>query len=84
MIQLKALSAGHLADVKIVPVNLFINGNMVYYLLYAIFGRAIGLLTLDNKRVTPLAAVVFLLAVVLIAAVSLFIWFKSALVSMAL
>ncbi|CAJ0999756.1 O-acetyltransferase WecH [Sodalis praecaptivus] len=127
LIQVKALSAGHLAviillaavlanphspalhlaGVKFAPINLFINGDMIYYLLYAILGRAIGMLTPDNKRVPLLSALVFLLAVALIAAgtkkqliingdfadtfyefcgplffiaaVSLFIWFKSVL-----
>lgn len=53
--------------VPLLPVNLYINGDTLYYLLYAVMGRAIGMLDLSGKRGSYWAAAGFIVAVALIA-----------------
>lgn len=49
------------------PINLYISGDTIYYLLYAVFGRAIGMMETQKRGVSWLAGSVFLACVVMIA-----------------
>lgn len=49
------------------PVNLFIEGNMFYYVLYGLLGRAIGMMVFNKKGTGTLCATVFVLCIVAIA-----------------
>ena len=51
------------AGIEWLPVNLYINGDTFYYVLYGVLGRAIGTLNTDKKWLTPLCAALFLAAV---------------------
>lgn len=55
-----------LDNVQALPVNLYIYGDTFYYLLYALAGRAIGMLETRRRGVSLLAALGFLFSVVLI------------------
>lgn len=45
------------------PINLYLSGDSIYYLLYALLGRAIGTMETDRRGVTALAVVAFLACV---------------------
>ncbi|WP_034947254.1 acyltransferase [Erwinia oleae] len=49
------------------PVNLYISGDSFYYVLYALFGRAIGMMNTRWRGVSGLAVVVFIACVAAIA-----------------
>ncbi|WP_431224336.1 acyltransferase [Serratia sp. L9] len=53
-------------QVRLLPVNLYIVGDTFYYLLYALAGRAIGLLETQRRSLSLLAAAGFALSVILI------------------
>ncbi|NDL64676.1 acyltransferase family protein [Enterobacteriales bacterium SAP-6] len=53
--------------ITLLPVNLFISGDTFYYFLYAVLGRAVGILNLPGKKIPAIAAAIFILAVVLVA-----------------
>ncbi|TQI78119.1 surface polysaccharide O-acyltransferase-like enzyme [Serratia fonticola] len=55
-----------LGNVHLLPVNLYIVGDTFYYLLYALAGRAIGMMETERRGVSGLAALGFVLSVVLI------------------
>ncbi|WP_413736307.1 acyltransferase [Sodalis sp. RH21] len=57
----------HLGRMTLLPVNLFIGGDTFYYILYAILGRAIGMLDLPGKMIPFLAAAVFVITAALVA-----------------
>ncbi|MCL2893611.1 acyltransferase [Brenneria tiliae] len=54
------------AGVKLLPVNLYIYGDTFYYLLYAVVGRALGMLDIP-RRVALAAIPLFILCVLLVA-----------------
>ncbi|MCG8708405.1 acyltransferase [Brenneria sp. 4F2] len=54
------------ANVKLLPVNLYIYGDTFYYLLYALIGRALGMLNIP-RRVAMAAMPAFILCVLLVA-----------------
>ncbi|ATA26083.1 acetyltransferase [Brenneria goodwinii] len=54
------------SGVKLLPVNLYIYGDTFYYLLYAVVGRALGMLDIP-RRVALAALPVFILCVLLVA-----------------
>lgn len=54
-------------DARLLPVNLFIYGDTFYYLLYALLGRAIGMLDTQRRAISWGAAGLFILSVLLIA-----------------
>ena len=45
------------------PINLYINGDTFYYVLYGILGRAIGAMNTDRRRLTLMCALLFTAAV---------------------
>lgn len=45
------------------PVNLYVSGDSIYYLLYALLGRAIGSMETTRRGLTPLAAGLFIACV---------------------
>lgn len=45
------------------PVNLYINGDTFYYVLYGLLGRAIGIMDTRKKWLTPLCAALFCVGV---------------------
>ncbi len=45
------------------PINLYLSGDSIYYLLYALLGRAIGTMDTERRAITPLAAVTFVACV---------------------
>ncbi|WP_275556084.1 acyltransferase [Mixta sp. Marseille-Q2659] len=49
------------------PINLYISGDSIYYLLYALLGRAIGTMDTGKRGVSWLAGLLFILCVVGIA-----------------
>ncbi|RRZ91592.1 acyltransferase [Erwinia sp. 198] len=49
------------------PLNLYINGDSFYYVLYALFGRAIGTMNTGGRAVSWLAGTVFIACVAAIA-----------------
>ncbi|CNI70436.1 inner membrane protein YiaH [Yersinia massiliensis] len=51
----------------ILPINLYIYGDTFYYLLYALLGRAIGMLETQGRIISWSAAALFILSVILIA-----------------
>lgn len=51
---------------KWLPVNLYINGDTFYYVLYGLLGRAIGMLETQYRRYTVIAAQLFIACVTLI------------------
>lgn len=53
--------------VRLLPVNLYVYGDTFYYLLYALMGRAIGMLDTRYRGVSWAAAGVFVACVILIA-----------------
>ncbi|WP_413721691.1 acyltransferase [Sodalis sp. RH24] len=53
--------------ITLLPVNLFISGDMFYYILYAVLGRAVGMLDLRGKKIPVIAAALFIISVVLVA-----------------
>lgn len=53
-------------QVRLLPVNLYIVGDTFYYLLYALAGRAIGLLATQRRSLNLLAVAGFVLSVILI------------------
>ena len=46
------------------PVNLYVSGDSIYYLLYALLGRAIGCMDTEKPGATPLAALGFIACVI--------------------
>jgi len=44
------------------PVNLYINGDTFYYVLYGMLGRALGMMDTQKKSLTVLSATVFVVA----------------------
>lgn len=48
------------------PINLYINGDTFYYVVYALLGRALGMMETNKKSLTALSAMAFVLAVVAI------------------
>ncbi|RLM18765.1 acetyltransferase [Brenneria alni] len=54
------------AGVKLLPVNLYIYGDTFYYLLYAVVGRALGMLDIPRKAVM-VAIPLFIFCVALVA-----------------
>ncbi|ANI30580.1 acetyltransferase [Yersinia entomophaga] len=50
----------------LLPVNLYISGDTFYYLLYAMLGRAIGMLNTEGKSISWAAAFAFIVSVGLI------------------
>lgn len=51
---------------KWLPVNLYINGDTFYYVLYGLLGRAIGMMETQGRRYTLTAALAFIACVTLI------------------
>jgi Uncharacterized protein conserved in bacteria len=45
------------------PVNLYIDGDTFYYVLYGLLGRALGMMNTDKKPLTLLCAVLFIASV---------------------
>nr|CBX82537.1 Inner membrane protein yiaH [Erwinia amylovora ATCC BAA-2158] len=58
---------GSIARFHWLPVNLYISGDTIYYLLYALMGRAIGMMDTQRRGVSWLAGGSFVLCVLLIA-----------------
>lgn len=56
------LPALRLADVPILPLHLYIGGNTFYYLLYALMGRALGMMNTQKTSVTASASGLFILS----------------------
>lgn len=48
--------------VPILPLNLYIGGNTFYYVLYALMGRALGMMNTQKTGVTALACLLFILS----------------------
>lgn len=44
------------------PINLYINGDTFYYVLYGMLGRALGMMDTQKKLLTVLSAIVFVVA----------------------
>ncbi|AJR01220.1 Inner membrane protein YiaH [Enterobacteriaceae bacterium bta3-1] len=61
------LPAYSYAGIKLLPVNLHISGDMFYYLLYALMGRALGMLHTERARISLGAALIFIGCVLAIA-----------------
>ncbi|MNZ93035.1 Inner membrane protein YiaH [compost metagenome] len=55
-----------LGNTHLLPVNLYIYGDTFYYLLYALAGRAIGMMDTQGRGVSGLAALGFVASVALI------------------
>ncbi|VUS67246.1 acyltransferase [Klebsiella huaxiensis] len=55
-----AVKAG---GIEWLPVNLYINGDTFYYVIYGVLGRAIGMMDTDKKWLTPLCATLFIAGV---------------------
>ncbi|UYU32061.1 acyltransferase [Siccibacter colletis] len=55
-----------IGGVEWLPVNLYINGDTFYYVLYGVLGRAIGTLETQRRRLTWLCAALFAGAVLVI------------------
>nr|WP_154324346.1 acyltransferase [Pantoea sp. 201603H] len=45
------------------PVNLYISGDSIYYVLYALLGRALGIMETERRGVTGLAGLLFLVCI---------------------
>ncbi|AUX71093.1 acyltransferase [Erwinia pyrifoliae] len=58
---------GSIARFHWLPVNLYISGDTIYYLLYALMGRAIGMMETQGRGVSWLAGGSFVLCIGLIA-----------------
>ncbi|EEQ10958.1 Inner membrane protein yiaH [Yersinia mollaretii ATCC 43969] len=56
-----------LGGFHLLPINLYIYGDTFYYLLYALLGRAIGMLETQGRIISWSAAMLFILSVILIA-----------------
>lgn len=56
------LPALRIDRVAILPLNLYIGGNTFYYVLYALMGRAIGMMDTQKSGVTPVACGLFILS----------------------
>lgn len=48
------------------PINLYINGDTFYYVLYGMLGRALGMMDTQKKSLTALSALIFAVAVLVI------------------
>ncbi|WP_213991276.1 acyltransferase [Sodalis sp. dw_96] len=59
--------AVNIGKVNVLPLNLYISGDAFYYVLYAMLGRAIGMMDIQCKFISYAMALLFLLAVALIA-----------------
>lgn len=57
----------HWGNVMLWPINLFIGGDTFYYVLYAVLGRAIGMLTFQGRKIPIIAVSVFIISVALVA-----------------
>nr|WP_318383523.1 acyltransferase [uncultured Enterobacter sp.] len=55
-----------IGGVEWLPVNLYINGDTFYYVVYGLLGRAIGMMDTQRKGVSALSALVFVVAVFVI------------------
>ncbi|WP_145496306.1 acyltransferase [Yersinia bercovieri] len=55
-----------LGGFQLLPVNLYIYGDTFYYLLYALLGRAIGMLETQGRIISWSAAALFILSVIFI------------------
>ena len=55
-----AVKAG---GVEWLPINLYINGDTFYYVMYGVLGRAIGMMNSDKKWLTALSAGLFIAGV---------------------
>lgn len=53
--------------VTILPLNLYIGGNTFYYVLYALMGRAVGMMNTDKTGVTVTACAMFILSTLAVA-----------------
>lgn len=53
--------------VHLLPVNLYVVGDTFYYLLYALMGRAIGMLDTERRGVSWAAALIFFATIIAIA-----------------
>lgn len=56
------------SNVQWLPVNLFIAGDTIYYLLYALLGRALGVMETDKRWVSWMAGILFLACICAITA----------------
>lgn len=52
--------------IKWLPINLYINGDTFYYVLYGLLGRAIGMVDTRHRRYTLIAALAFIACVTFI------------------
>ncbi|HBL4691370.1 acyltransferase [Citrobacter sedlakii] len=52
-----------IGGVEWLPINLYINGDTFYYILYGMLGRAIGMMETQKRALSWLSAVVFIVAV---------------------
>ncbi|CNF73772.1 inner membrane protein YiaH [Yersinia bercovieri] len=55
-----------LGGFQLLPINLYIYGDTFYYLLYALLGRAIGMLETQGRIISWSAAALFILSVIFI------------------
>ncbi len=56
-----------LDDFRLLPANLYIYGDTFYYLLYALLGRAMGMLETQGRMISWGAALLFVVSVICIA-----------------
>lgn len=52
--------------VEWLPINLYINGDTVYYILYGMLGRAIGMMNTQKRSLTWISAILFVAGVFII------------------
>ena len=52
--------------VEWLPINLYINGDTVYYILYGMLGRAIGIMNTQKRSLTWISAILFVAGVFII------------------
>lgn len=55
-----------IGGVEWLPINLYINGDTFYYVLYGLLGRAIGMMDTNKKSLTLSCAALFIIAVYVI------------------
>lgn len=55
-----------IGGVEWLPINLYINGDTFYYILYGILGRAIGMMETQKPSLTLICAALFIIAVFVI------------------
>lgn len=54
-------------NIHFLPLNLYLTGNAFYYLLYALMGRALGMMNTRYRGITPVALALFVVSTLLIA-----------------